>query len=70
MNSGQKSIIKRELKIDDRVKDTKDFREVEDYLKTISMKFMNNPVSIENLDKVYKDMSGNIKAEKNEKISE
>jgi hypothetical protein len=70
MNSNkinQRTIIKRELKIDESNKDVKDFREVEDYLKTISMKFMNAPVSIENLDKAYKDMAGVSSRDKNEK---
>jgi hypothetical protein len=66
-----RTIIKRELRIDDSKKDSKDFKEVEDYLRTVSMKFMKEPqaLSIENLDKAYTDIVGsNNTREKSEKV--
>ena len=61
-------IIKRELKIEDNTgKPAKDFREAEEYLKTVSKKFMKEPLSLENLDKVYNDIIGKTKNEKAEK---
>jgi hypothetical protein len=66
-----RTIIKRELKIDDSKKDSKDFKEVENYLRTVSMKFMKEPqaLSIENLDKAYTEIVGsNNTREKTEKV--
>lgn len=66
-----RTIIKRELRIDDTKKDSKDFKEVENYLRTVSMKFMKEPhaLSIENLDQAYTDIVGsNNTREKTEKV--
>ena len=66
-----RTIIKRELRIDDNKKDSKDFKEVENYLRTVSMKFMKEPqaLSIENLDQAYTDIVGsNNTREKTEKV--
>jgi hypothetical protein len=66
-----RTIIKRELRIDDSKKDSKDFKEVEDYLRTVSMKFMKEPqaLSIENLDKAYTDIVGSTNTrDKSEKV--
>ncbi len=57
-----RAIINRELKIDESKK------ELKDYLKTISMKFLKEPATIENLDKVYTDMLGTNR-EKNTKTN-
>jgi hypothetical protein len=46
----------RKMKIDERPK--KDFNEVEGMLKTLFKKFERSPLSLENLDNVYKDMTG------------
>ena len=64
-----RTIIKRELRIDETKKDSKDFKEVEDYLRTVSMKFMKEPqaLSIENLDKAYTDIVGSNAREKTDK---
>lgn len=63
----RKNLIKRELKIDDNQKGTKDFREVDEYLKTVSKKFMKEPLTIENLDKVYTDMVSKGKVDRMDK---
>lgn len=61
-----RAIIKRELKIDDNANENRNFNEVEEYLKTVSKKFMKDPLSIENLDKVYNDMVAKNKNDKGE----
>lgn len=48
------TIIKREMKIEEAPK--KEFHEVDDYLKSVSKKFMRNPVTIASLDKVYNEL--------------
>jgi len=67
------SIIRRDLKIDEDIKN-RDYREVDEFLKTVSKKFMNEPVSLENLDKVYNDMlkkpQNSLEGEKTSKIME
>jgi hypothetical protein len=64
-----RTIIKRELRIDETKKDSKDFKEVEDYLRTVSMKFMKEPqaLSIENLDKAYTEIVGSNARDKSDK---
>jgi hypothetical protein len=62
-----RSIINRELKIDDSKKEIRDYREIEDYLKTISRKFLKEPATIENLDKAYTEMLVKANKEKAEK---
>jgi hypothetical protein len=66
-NRNNRSIINRELKIDDSRKDVRDYREIEDYLKTISRKFLKEPATIENLDKAYTEMLVKANKEKTDK---
>ena len=47
--------INRELKIEDS-KINKDFKQIDEYLKTVSKKFMKELVSLEKLDKEYNDI--------------
>ncbi len=65
-STDNRGIIKRELKIEDHSPDNREFKEIEEYLNTVSKKFMGDPLSIENLDRVYSDMAASKKNEKNE----
>jgi hypothetical protein len=67
-NNNTNKVMKRELKIEDITKQNKDFREVDEYLKSVSKKFMKEPISIESLDKVYNDMVGKNKTDKSDKM--
>lgn len=63
------SKIKREMKMqsNEESKQAKDFKIVDDYLKTLTKNFMKEPPSIETLDKAYNEMIERKKLEINEK---
>ncbi len=56
------------MKIDDEVKNNsplKDFREVDDFLKSVTKKFTKEPITLENLEKAYSDVVGKAKTTDN-----
>lgn len=62
------NLIKRDMKIDDEVKNSspmKDFREVDDFLKSVTKKFTKEPITLENLEKAYSDVVGKSKTTDN-----
>jgi tetratricopeptide (TPR) repeat protein len=58
MSKKKNKNIQREMKIEDGGKGADNFREVEDQLKTVSKKFMKDPLTLEGLDKAYTDIVG------------
>jgi len=62
------SIVKRDMKIDGDVQG-RDFREVEQFLGTITKKFMNEPLTLEHLDKEYKEIVGSTATQEEQKNS-
>lgn len=65
--AGNMTKLKREIKITDNKRQNKDFREVDDFLKTLTKNFMKEPPSLESLDKAYYEMVDKKKVEDNEK---
>jgi hypothetical protein len=64
-----KNPLKRNLKLDP-ISNVKDFSEVEGMLGTLYKKLDQSPFSLENLDNVYKNMTGENKMKSETKTSE
>jgi hypothetical protein len=58
MKPKQSQFTRRELKIEDVERASKDYKEVDDYLKSVYTKFTKEPLNLENLDKAYTNMNG------------
>jgi hypothetical protein len=75
MHKGQDhrmNVLKREIKIEESDSKLKDFREVDDYLKSVSQKFLKEPINLENLNKAYTEIAvnGNKTGETKEKFQQ